>query len=558
MADELSPPSPRASGAGATPGAAAAPAPENPAPAAEPGDLKSQLRTVAETGNQSRLSPSEEDKATRLMRECILEGSEGVVAALEAMPRLPWILGVRAVESAWPTLAEGPRAQVLEGLAAMQTDNGFRLRLSVARGLAKTDPAAAMQIGINACNAMWNRETGSLSPERSKLIGNVFIGRGKPWVLQFPLADSADPAADSVAASVVFSAFNVNNPPITQLSILRYAAGRLGRMHENVLAMVARGVGRWNARWQKSLREEVPDLPETILAALKPGREAEAAPEPAAGAAEEEPEAPLPPELEEKFRLAAESGDPEMVETATREINAWREAQRLARMDAIDEEADEEADDEEAEEDDEAQPDRPRDPRGRRGRRGREQRERPAYISREQEARGSGGSGYDAIIKQLDSFVSSLRSELATAQSRLRRAEDESRKSRADRPLLSPEEANLSPDELKRLVIQLENRISDLQARVEELTADSETRALARDAGPADAVSQLRMLLALKLQDDYADFVTLEQESPDAVVQQHYRDLIRHVFKVLQDEQVPLRVPEEPAQPPPPVLPATS
>ncbi|MEQ1853296.1 MAG: hypothetical protein ABMA01_17085 [Chthoniobacteraceae bacterium] len=516
-----------------------------------PGDSKAELRVIAQNGNQNRLSPSEEDKATRLMRECILENSEGVSAALEAMPQLPWILGVRAIESAWQTLAPELRAQVLEGLAKMETDNGYRLRLSVARGLARVELPAAVQVACGACSGMWKKETGSLSPEHSKLIGNVFIGRGKPWVLQLPLADSQDEAADAVVASVVFSAFNINNPPITQLSILRYSADRLGRLHENVLGMVARGVGRWNAKWQSSLRKEIPNLPESILAALKPERgspaaESEAGPAPAG---EEEAEAPLPPELEERFKLASESGDADAVEAATREINAWREAQRVARLEALDEDDEDEEEETEGAGEQEAAP--TGDPRDRRGRRGRDRRDRPAYVSREQERGGAvAASGYSAIVKQLDAYVSGLRTELATAQSRLRRAEEDGRKGRADRPALSPGEANLSLDELRRLVIQLENRIAELQARVEELTSDSETRAMAMDAGTPDAspdpVTQLRTLLALKLQEDYADFLVLDKELPDAVVQQHYRSLIRHVFEVLQGEQIPLRVPAEP------------
>ena len=110
-------------------------------------------------------------------------------------------------------------------------------------------------------------------------------------------------------------------------------------------------------------------------------------------------------------------------------------------------------------------------------------------------------------------------------------------------------------DELKRLVIQLEGRVGELQSRVEELTSDSEARALAMAAGTSDpapdAVTQLRTLLALKLQEDYADFLTLQKESPDAIVQQHYRGLISHVFEILRAEQVPLSVPVEPVVEPP-------
>ena len=45
----------------------------------------------------------------------------------------------------------------------------------------------------------FNPENGSLTADQSKLIGNVFIGRGKPWVLQLPL-ESLDEAGHRAAA----------------------------------------------------------------------------------------------------------------------------------------------------------------------------------------------------------------------------------------------------------------------------------------------------------------------------------------------------------------------
>ena len=498
------------------------------------------------------------------MKTCLLEGGDGVIAALDAMPQLPWILGVRAIETAWAQLPAESRAQILAAIGKMETDNGYRLRLSIARSLARVELPVGVEIATTVCGTMWNKETGAMSPEHSKLIGNVFIGRGKPWVLQLPLANLGDAEADSIVACVLFSAFNINNPPITQLSILRYSADRLGRMHENLLAMVARAIGRWGSKWQSAVRKEIPNLPESLLAALKPeGGNGERRPrnggdETDAAAAKPEPqEAPLPPELEEKSKLASESGDADAVEAVTQEINAWREAQRIARIEALD--ADEDEDDEEEEEEEASgETERAQDPRDRRGRRGRDRKERPAYVSREQEARGGSTFNYGAALKQLDAYVTGLRNDLVAAQSRLRRADDEGRKTRresVDRPILSHEEANLSPDELRRLVIQLEGRSAELKARVEELTSDSEARALAMEAGTSeaspDSVTQLRTLLALKLQEDYADFLLLEKESPDAVVQQHYRGLIRHVFEVLTAEQIPLKVPEEPVVIPP-------
>ncbi len=541
------------------PAAETAPSPSDapPADAAQPvGDPRAALAALAQGGNTNRLSPADEDRATKLMHTCLVEGGEGISTALAAMPQLPWILGVRAIENAWKDLPPESRATVLDGLAKMDTDNGFRLRLSMARSLARVEPAEGVKVAAATCRSMWNAETGTLKPEHSKLIGNVFIGRGKPWVLQLALADLPDEDAHAILSAVVFSTFNVNNAPITQLSVLRYAGARLGSLHENLVAMVARAVGRWSGKWQSALRKEVAELPEAIANALKPERgsgQAEApADEPAAPV--EDAETPLPAELQEKLRAAAESEDPAAVEAVNQEIAAWREAEKIARLDAID--AESEDDDEDEDQDDEGDADAEpvaEESGGRRKRGRKERKERPAYISREQE-RGQSGGNFGAILKQLESYVSGLRNDLATAQSRLRRAENEGAKARADRPILSHEEANLSPDELKRLVIQLEARVTELNARVEELTTDSEARALAMSAGSdatPDAVTQLRTLLALKLQEDYADFLTLQKESPDAIVQQHYRALINHVFEVLLGEQIPLTAPAENVAPPP-------
>ena len=53
--------------------------------------------------------------------------------------------------------------------------------------------------------------------------------------------------------------------------------------------------------------------------------------------------------------------------------------------------------------------------------------------------------------------------------------------------------------------------------------------------------TQLRTLLALKLQEDFADFLALKKETNDIVVQQHYRTVLEHVFEVLQQLQIPLK-----------------
>ena len=97
-------------------------------------------------------------------------------------------------------------------------------------------------------------------------------------------------------------------------------------------------------------------------------------------------------------------------------------------------------------------------------------------------------------------------------------------------------------DELARLNQQLEARNTELQQRIDDLTVDSEDRAasfgITMDQPVGDPNAALRALLALKLQEDYEDFLALERETHDVVVQAHYRTLLRHIFEVLTHEGV--------------------
>lgn len=553
MSDETNAPMPEPFADGAaqsTDTASTAPAGTNEAPG-----TAADLTVLAEASLKSRLSNADEDRATRIMRELILAGDAG--PALDAMTKLPWILGVRAAEQAWPTLSDAAHAQLIEGLVKLEGDNAARLRLSLARSLAKIELATGLHLAAITCRGLFDAEKGALTPEHSKLIGNVFIGRGKPWVLQLPLdgLDSAD--AVPIASCVVFSAFNVNNPPITQLSILRYSAEHLGGLHENLITMIAKSASRWNGKWQSSLRSEIADLPPAIVAALSEKKEPEPrnnrnerTPQneaPAEDAHDDEPEPTLPPELEEKLKIATESGDADLVAQVSQEINAWRETHRSAQQR------------EEIEEPKNGDEQNGRRSRGRDKRDRGDRKERPAYVSREQEAASKQGGSFNFTnaVRQLENYVQGLRNELASTQAKLKRGES----GRRTGVVLSPEEASLSPEELKRLVIQLEQRNAELKSRVEELLADSETRALSMAAGtdapPPDALTQLRTLIALKLQDDYSDYIALESRSTDLIVQQHYRGLIRSVFSTLRAEGIALSgdLPPPPPEPPAPLPP---
>ncbi len=555
--------------------APAEPAPEAaaPQPPAE-GPEERSLAELAEAGSKGRLSNAAEERATTQMKDGLLEGGEAFLGALDAMPKLPWILAVRAVEQAWPLLVPEARPFLLDGLARMEGLHSARLRLSVSRALMRLDLPVAVKIAASVCTGFVNPADGSLTPDQSKLVGNVFIGRGKPWVLQLPLESLDDAESTAIVSALVFSVFNVNNPPITQLSILRYGAARLGSMHPNLQEMVAKNVARWNGKWQTALRRDCPVLPEGIASVLKAEQSGEERNQRGGNVpetAEADTQPPLPPELEEKLKQAAEAGDADGVAAATQEINAWLETQRVARRQ---QQPPAEAGPQSSENEDDNRRNRGRDRgRSRGGDRGGDQRggdqrerpqerpkERPAYVSREQEVRGSIFNLSDAL-RGIEKYVSQLRNDLGAMQIRIRRAEDGGGRSRrpSDRVILSVEEANLSSEELKRLVVQLEGRVADQEARIAELMTDSEMRSVAMTPGPdgvtPDAATQLRTLLALKLNEDWADYLALENQEPDLVIQQHHRSILRNVFGVLLAENVGLTPNADLPPPPPEVLP---
>jgi hypothetical protein len=142
-----------------------------------------------------------------------------------------------------------------------------------------------------------------------------------------------------------------------------------------------------------------------------------------------------------------------------------------------------------------------------------------------------------------------LRNELHTAQKQLRQREEDPRRGRrAEKSLPQPNPGEFSNDELNRLNQQLELRNAELKSRIDELTLDSEERAASRglitDTEPPDPNTQLQTLLGWKLKDDYDDFLALQQEARDLVVQQHYKMLLTHVFEVLQAEGIQFQSPK--------------
>jgi hypothetical protein len=509
-----------AEGAPQTPGES--PAETESAPVEEPASeaivaTGDELGQLAAEASKARLSQSDEERLTTLLKEALLGGRAGVARAVEVLPNLPWIVAVRAVEQTWPQLTAGFRSQLLAGLAKDESDGARRIRLSLARALFKLEVPVALKLAIAVLKELRDKESGMLSQRNAQVVANVFIGRGKPWLTQLPLAELKPADIDLLVHCAVLAAFSVQHPPPVQLGVVKWAkeAERLDRLQEGAQAALLEGIARWAPKWQAVLRKEVAELPEAILAILKP-----AAPE----------RAPAP-ERENRHRSVEDREESEA------DSEPGEEAAAPLRERPVYEPRPQKARDREESSEARPAPDTREDD---------SQRERPVYTPRHGGGGNVGrGGGFNLTesLRAIEGHVQSLRAELAAAQSKLRQREDDRRPRRAEKigPII---EGEPTPEELARLNQQLEARNQELQSRLDDLKQHSEDVATSTGAMSGEPVtdggSQLRTLLALKLQDDYADFLALEQEAPDRVVQQHYQTLMQHVFEVLREVQVPL------------------
>jgi hypothetical protein len=463
-------------------------------------DAPDELTQLAEASQKARLSQADEDRMATLLKEALLGGRGGVARAIVVLPKVPWIVGVRAVEAVWPELTAGFRTQLLAGLAKEETDAARRIRLSLARALFKLDLPVALKVASAVARELPDKETGVLSAKQAQIFANVFIGRGKPWLAQLPLADLKPADIDALVHSAVVAVFTVPHPPVTQLGVVKWVREqeRLDKLEPAALEALKKGIARWGAKWQAALRKEVADLPEQIAEVLKPITED-------AGNGDSGAEAPT----------VSEDGTP----TESADPNS-----------AVDDEDDEDEDEEVERKERPVYEPRPQKPAA----------ERPVYTPRNAGGNVPRNFNLNESLRNIESYVNSLRNDLAAAKTRQK--DDRRHPEKSVGPVI---EGEPTVEELARLNLQLEARNAELQERIKDLTQHSEDLATSTGAMAGQPVedtgTQLRTLLGLKLQEDFADFLALEKEGNDIVIQQHYRGLIRHVFEVLQQLEVPLK-----------------
>ena len=497
----------------------------------EPGSLED----FAERARRGRLNSEEESEAVAVLKEALLGGRVDVAKAVAATPSLPWIVSVQATAAAWPDMKPSFRSQFLAGLARAQGEQAARIRLSLARGLFKVDQSAALKLILLSLKLLRNKETGLLEGKGPALFANVLIGRGKAWALQLPLQTLKPIEADLLVFAALHGAFHAPQAPIAQLSILKWAAAaeRLTRLPEALETLILKGISRWSGKWQAALRKEVSPLPDSWTEGFKnhaskqaDSRQKSTAEKPEQSGEQDSEDQDQPNQTESSLPSAED-----------------RAKERPTNSESESDDDDEDEDDNDDEQDEAETPSK--------------HKQRPVYVSKtvphhgapqqppHTNRRGSVQSAFNLqdTLRQIDNYVAGLRGELASTQKQLRQREDDPRRARRNErpaPVVVPGE--LSTEELMRLNQQLESRNAELKARIDELTLDSEERAassgLISNSVPPDASTQLRTLLGFKLKDDYEDYLALQQEARDLVVQQHYRTLLQHVFEVLLAEGI--------------------
>lgn len=529
-----------------------APAAETEAPAVE----SDPLVLLAQAAKPARLSPADEERALALLKERLTGGRAGIAAAIPPMiDGLPWIVCVNAVSAVWEQLSVPMRRTLLSGIAKQESEPARRLRLSLARAVFKLEPAAGLKLAAAAAADLKHPETGVLTAKHRQFFFNVFIGKGKPWLLQLPLGDLKGAEADALVHSAI-ECMQIC-PPFSQASILRWAseAGRLRKASAADLEIAAKSIARWNVKFQRQLKAEIADLPPTLEAVLKPealtpapAAQPDAQSEPKrkepptkkSGKKGAPPQAPAPEEAlaESPAPAEAEPAAPAVPAAPLEELFIPGRAERLAKKE-------EEKLAKKGAAQERPKPE-PREPEEETSDRREEREERSERHDRPERAeRAPRSFDLKEALRGVENYVAKLRTELDQTKSQLRRQDQEDKRGpRVPRSveIIPPSEA----EALTRHNARLEATVTELRQQLEDLTGHHESVAESRLLHTEEPLAegspeQLKALLAIKLAESYETYEAMRLEPLDKVFRLDYRDLLGSVFEVLRDAGVQLK-----------------
>jgi len=483
------------------------------------------LVLLAQAAKAARLSPADEERATALLKERLTGAKAGINTAVGPMiDGLPWIVCVNAVSAVWEQLSVPMRRHLLGSIVKIESEPARRLRLSLARAVFKLEPAAGLKLVAAAAADLRNPETGALTAKYRQFFFNIFIGKGKPWLLQLPLGDLKPSEADALVHCAI-ECFPFC-PPLSQLSILRWAhgAGRLKKVSAADLETAAKGVTRWNAKLQRQLKAEIAELPAALEAVLKPeALQPEPEPAPAETKRPESRKAPRAsaPETGHEKEATPEPATPSAPAAPMEELIIPGRAERLAKK------AEEKLANKRPE------PERRKPERT-------EERERPERVERT-------ARSFDVkeALRGVESYVAALRSELEQTKTQLSRQDQEGKRGGRSARASGEEKSPVEAEALTRHNARLEATVADLRAQLEDLAAHHEAVAESRQLHTGEPLpegeEQLKALLSIKLQESYETYEAMRLEPLDKVFRLDYRDLLGSVFETLLNAGVSLK-----------------
>jgi hypothetical protein len=223
------------------------------------------LRAIIETSRNGRLSQADEQKGAALFKELVILGGKPLQSGLELLGDLPWFVPVNGTLDAWPQLTPAKQRGFLAAMRPLESEASRRMRLSIARGLHKIDPASALKLLVATLQA-FQTETG-LQPKDRQIFYSVLIGKNKPWLLQLDLKPLKPAEAELIALTAIESAAGA--PPPAAVSVFQWAKPfqPLKTIPEPLQQELGKSLKKWSLRWQNQLAQE--DLPPALSEILQ-------------------------------------------------------------------------------------------------------------------------------------------------------------------------------------------------------------------------------------------------------------------------------------------------
>jgi hypothetical protein len=422
--------------------------------------LIDELRAIIENSRNGRLSPADEQKGAGLFKELVMSGGKALSGALELLGDVPWFVPVNGAVDAWPQLTPVKQRHVLAALKPLESDASRRMRLSIARGLHKVDPSAALKLIVVTLQSL-RTENGLESKDR-QIFFSVLIGKNKPWLLQLDLKSLKPAEAQLVALSAIECLAGANPP--SAVAVIQWAKPfqPLETIPESVQHELAGTLGKWSARWQKQLAGE--NLP-PILKDVVQAKLAKSANQP----------------LEQSNTLAI-SAHPRAPAQHPRQHTRHGELHQSG------------------------QPSAPIPSPGRPEKLQRQRQEKPAST------RYRSDLELPNLLRQIEAQFNYLREELQTAKHQLRQSHQPGRQADAHSVETGKEVGKLREENAR-----LTESVRALRETLNDLASQNFDQAVSRkadtEAPVTDPVDQYKSLLTLRLREQIVNFQTLNREN---------------------------------------------